>query len=704
MKNKTFNRLITMLIGVAAVLPAVFQPGVRAGGMEYTGLSLKAVEYQETRRFKEAWEIWDLMAADAQYPARPHALHLAASARISYLTDTADIPEQTARDIRETAIGNLSVLKDDAAYAMQSAAHRDLARFLLHAGEWTRLLDVTAKTQRDSEYRYMRAEALYRLGRIREAERITQDLFLKPDNAGIVENVDRLYRQIMSDLDKSWPPVSIQQLYQRARALDAIGKRHEAAGIYQQVMDADVPRKLVADAMLFKAKILYDTFQNDACMDLYDRFLKQYSGHASTATVLMRKSIVYRRLGDDQKYLEMVANVVDHHKSSRRVNTMLIGRGDYWRSRGDWDKAESDYQQVIQSNGDNRDQAWWKWVWTAFNRNDPGLAAERMSRMMTVYAGSGWDRPMRYWRARFRQLAGEPPESYAAEYERLATDHAWEYYGFKASQRLEKSTSGPIPEPVPEMTPEEKQSSHVKAAEFLEILNLWNRASAEWETGAQRLQTVSTGYFFRQMAGLVNAGKVSAARQQVLRRYNDDAGNGRIPVAAAEILYPFPERFRPFYEAAARPGGPDPCLAAAVTLQESGFDRYALSHNLAGGLMQVMPDLFKRFAAGWPESPGAGEYMNPLYNVRAGTEYLAWLLERFDGSLPKALAGYNAGEHRVDNWVRDYPYPDEIWIEHIPFQQTRLFVKKILENYGCYLAVYGRLICKNDGNGSEDNR
>ncbi len=107
--------------------------------------------------------------------------------------------------------------------------------------------------------------------------------------------------------------------------------------------------------------------------------------------------------------------------------------------------------------------------------------------------------------------------------------------------------------------------------------------------------------------------------------------------------------------------------------------------------MQVMPDLFKRFASQWPDNPDIAEYQRPEYNIRAGVEYLAWLLDRYEGSLPKALAGYNAGEHRVDAWIREYPWPDEIWIEHIPFQQTRMFVKKILENYGCYRVIYPML-------------
>ncbi len=680
--------------------------------VDYKALSLEAIAFQQNGQFLQAWKAWDSLAVDEQYPARWHAQHLAASSRIAYLKETPHLPDQSFQEISSIIIANLSLLKDNQDYSMQLAATRELTDFLLFAEDWKRLLDLTHKLKPDSRYRYMQAAAYYHLGRIEEAEPIARELFQKPDTAEIVQSVDDLYKHIMQALKKSYPSLTSQQLFQRGRALDAIGRRHEAAECYQQVIDKDISRDLSADSMLFKAKVLYDTFQNDACLELYDRFLEQYPDHTSTATVLMRKSIVYRRLENDPKYLEMVAAVADRHKGSRWVNTALIGRGDYYRSQKEWDKAETDYQRVIRSGGSGRDQAWWKWVWTAFNRGNMQSASDRLTQMMGIYAASGWDLPMRYWHGRFHHLADAKPDHYVAEYQKLAADHAWEYYGIQASRLLKMPIPNPFSRPFPELTAQEKQSPAVQTAEFLETLSLWDRAAAEWERGALYFQPVSEGYFFRQMNSLVNTGKVAAARRQVLKKYDKAVNNGQIPKFAADILYPFPERFQPFYQAAVEQvGGLDPCLAAAVTLQESGFDQYALSHNLAGGLMQVMPELFERLAAGWPESPGVKEYMKPEYNVRAGVEYLAWLLNRFDGSIPKALAGYNAGEHRVDSWILEYPYPDEIWIEHIPFQQTRMFVKKVLENYSCYSAIYPELSgssqavdSKNAGSESEEPR
>jgi soluble lytic murein transglycosylase len=76
--------------------------------------------------------------------------------------------------------------------------------------------------------------------------------------------------------------------------------------------------------------------------------------------------------------------------------------------------------------------------------------------------------------------------------------------------------------------------------------------------------------------------------------------------------------------------------------------------------------------------------------------YLTQLLERFDGSVMLALAGYNAGPHRVDQWIKKYgdprrPEVDAVdWAERIPFSETRNYVQRILETIPVYRARLGQ--------------
>lgn len=109
--------------------------------------------------------------------------------------------------------------------------------------------------------------------------------------------------------------------------------------------------------------------------------------------------------------------------------------------------------------------------------------------------------------------------------------------------------------------------------------------------------------------------------------------------------------------------GVDPRFIHAVIKQESRYDAKALSGAGAQGLMQMMPATAKRF--------GLKDPFNPVANVEAGTKYLKWLLERFDGDVSLALAGYNAGEGAVDKY-KGVP----------PYSETQNYVKKIVSNYG----------------------
>jgi soluble lytic murein transglycosylase len=143
---------------------------------------------------------------------------------------------------------------------------------------------------------------------------------------------------------------------------------------------------------------------------------------------------------------------------------------------------------------------------------------------------------------------------------------------------------------------------------------------------------------------------------------------------------------------------PERPVAAAVTLgiirQESSFDTGAVSPSGARGLMQLMPataSLVGRQIGG--SVPTGSLTTDPAGNMRLGTAYLAQLLDHFGGSLPLAIAAYNAGPTRVDQWLSDGPDPRGAgtaakidWIETIPFNETRNYVQRVIENIAVYRA------------------
>ena len=123
-----------------------------------------------------------------------------------------------------------------------------------------------------------------------------------------------------------------------------------------------------------------------------------------------------------------------------------------------------------------------------------------------------------------------------------------------------------------------------------------------------------------------------------------------------------PASIAPLVETIANSHGVDPNLVSAVIKTESNFNRFAISPKNARGLMQLIPATGRRF--------GVQDFFDPQQNIEGGVRYLKFLLEKFDGNVELALAGYNAGENLVERLGRVPAYTE-----------TRAYVRKISAMY-----------------------
>ena len=136
---------------------------------------------------------------------------------------------------------------------------------------------------------------------------------------------------------------------------------------------------------------------------------------------------------------------------------------------------------------------------------------------------------------------------------------------------------------------------------------------------------------------------------------------------------------------------PDPAFSLGIMRQESSFDIAAVSPSGARGLMQLMPPTATAVAKelGIPAAVPRLT-VNASYNMQLGTAYLHDMLTRFDSCMPLAAAAYNAGPHRVAQWLeqngdpRTGPIDMVDWIELIPAAETRNYVQRVSENVAMY--------------------
>jgi soluble lytic murein transglycosylase len=162
----------------------------------------------------------------------------------------------------------------------------------------------------------------------------------------------------------------------------------------------------------------------------------------------------------------------------------------------------------------------------------------------------------------------------------------------------------------------------------------------------------------------------------------------RVDKAVQEVVLPL--RHDDIIRQQAREKGLDPALIAGVIYTESRF-RDQTSHAGAKGLMQLLPSTADDIAR---KSGGTafvqGDLANPQVNISYGSFYLRYLLRRYGGNEVLAIAAYNAGEGRVDQWIFDARHRGEQFdhARHIPYPETRHYVQQVLEMRGKYREQY----------------
>jgi soluble lytic murein transglycosylase len=177
------------------------------------------------------------------------------------------------------------------------------------------------------------------------------------------------------------------------------------------------------------------------------------------------------------------------------------------------------------------------------------------------------------------------------------------------------------------------------------------------------------------------------------------------------IEYFFPRDYKDQYEKAAALAGTDVAILFSITRQESGFDPFARSHADAFGLMQLLPEVAesvsKKTGIRYTEPE---DLFQPEINIPLGAHFIQMLLRRFDGAFIPGVGSYNASENAIRGWIKTRYKDDPIsFIEQIPYEETKSYVKLVMRNYIFYQMLisqdgkidfpeYALQVLPNDGN------
>lgn len=343
----------------------------------------------------------------------------------------------------------------------------------------------------------------------------------------------------------------------------------------------------------------------------------------------------------------------------------------------------------------------WRLGWSAFREGRYPEAIHAIDQLIESEADPIGGLRDRYWRARAlermsRRGASHDPDAAAAalrEYRSMALEFPLTYYGWRARLRLPDRHEGQDAPRTPDagfaagrrkITPDDLERVRILVEAGLE-----ERALDELSGIARRVGGLEDRLEIAQL--FRSAGHFRGAQRMVIDPYKLALARGPSPTLEELWWHAWPAAYLDLVEeATSAPESVDAALVLSIMREESGFRPKVVSPVGARGLLQIMEPTGERLAraVGRPAFD-ADDLFDPRINIQLGAYYLRELSERFDGRLSAAIASYNAGPQAVSGWLEARgELEDDEWVEAIPFEQTRSYVKRVLRSLQAYRLLY----------------
>jgi soluble lytic murein transglycosylase len=399
----------------------------------------------------------------------------------------------------------------------------------------------------------------------------------------------------------------------------------------------------------------------------------------------IEKARAYARSGDVPRAIRELESIGAKARSAHAPRANLLagllaeGEGDDGPERAEayFEKALGGRSRTIAA------VAGWRLGWSRYRAERFAEAIGYFDRLIVDDDAHSTQRA-RYWRA--RALDRDGAEGAEDEYRALATEYPFAYYGIRSAARI-TSAEVPDPEPLDPGAPQIEERDLMRARILLEAGML-----AEARDELALLYPRVRGLADRLNLAQLYADSGDFYRPELLMVEGYGARLSGLPAPAdLEVWWhawptPFVDLFR---EVAENGIHVEPGLVYAVMREESGYRPEVVSISGARGLLQIMPETGERLAQRESlETFSPDDLFVPSVNIRLGSAYLEQLMTRFDGRKSAAIASYNAGPEAVSRWIAEGPPEDDEWVEAIPYDQTREYVKRVLRSLHVYRALY----------------
>jgi soluble lytic murein transglycosylase-like protein len=505
-------------------------------------------------------------------------------------------------------------------------------------------------------------------------------------------------RRVAARLQRPVTPFTEAEYAALTRRLRERSRWDEALELHEEWRRIRTPAQGTEDIEADIIDTLYNKRANDEAMSRILAFGRQYPSSPRLAQIRLtefRLDVREGRTPDVRKkgLAYWRGGVPGASLAQRRSAALLLAA--YLVSVGLVEDGLGVFRELYQASpaGDDRVGVLWRAGLAAIRARQDERAATNLRAALNLQPAGAFGSASRYWLGVAEERLGRRDAAFE-HWTRLARQHPYDYYGLRAAERL-RAAGQPIPTPANRTFPPlELSAAAVVHPHYTGAVHL-ARAGLDAEAAdyAGRLLAARPGD--RTVALL--AARAAHTAGQYRRSFGIavthfrpyvDHPTSNLPPDFHALVYP-----RAFWDEvreAAQQQRVDPLLLLAIMRQESLFDPEVRSPVGAIGLFQIMSYTAEEIG---PEAgvrdPDEASLLQPAVSAAIAARYVRRLLDLFDGALAPVIASYNAGEDRAGAWwTAATGLPDDLFIDSIPYTETRNYVRIVWTNYQRYRGLY----------------
>ena len=518
------------------------------------------------------------------------------------------------------------------------------------------------------------------------------------------EDASRPLADLKLKLGDAYPPPAATAMLARAKKLlDAKSYTAARADLEAALPSLRGPQLDLARVRIGATRLL-DRDPKAALDYLKGLHVDDPDADAERLSYIIRSVRKMDRTADVRPYLDQLAE--KHPDSAWRLDALIVVAN---QANVDGDPATylPLYQACAAGFPDDPRSAWchWRLAFTAYWQNKSD-AFDLLREQVQRYPDSVDTNAALYYLGRFSETRGDDAaaRAYFSELVRLFPNT---YYGVIGRERLKgtkvasaatdpvvlefiASIQFPVRIAPVSFVPDKDTQRRLDRSKLLATFDLNDWAESELKFGA-REEGEQTHIYAYELAKLASSQNEYDQAIRYIKAYAP--GYLSYPVNSAPLDFwhiAFPLPYRTALDRDSRENNLDPFLVGALIRQESEFSPKVISYAHAYGLMQVEPSTGRELARRLKiKGFRTTDLLTPDRNMQLGTYYFRSLLNQLNGEVELALAAYNAGKSRVDQWRQrgTFREPSE-FIETIPIDQTRTYVEVVLRNADVYRRFY----------------